>query len=173
MDLPDDGTKIVIPGLEEDAHATSFVHIEALKKFGRKWYAAGVQAGIAQAGDECHTTAESEGTRDIIIDLISHQENLNKQVKELEAFKDVAIGAREKLSSTEAAMASVIKSSERVVPQWLIGRLTSVMNEMERYRLQCSEKIDKASHQSKKRRGESHESEGEDGGSSNKRKRSN
>jgi hypothetical protein len=93
-------TNMEVPGLEADVYVTSVGHLATLEKFGRKWYDAGVKAGLAQAKeDPDHRTqfasaAKSDGTEDVVAALIARNDELEEQVKELIAFKKIAVGAR-------------------------------------------------------------------------------
>ncbi|KAF0637441.1 hypothetical protein FPSE5266_05520 [Fusarium pseudograminearum] len=67
-------TESEIPGLRADAHATSFDHVTSLEQFGRKWYASGVEAGLAQ---------DREARAKLAQDLVTRNDELNEKVKKL------------------------------------------------------------------------------------------
>ncbi|KAG8671956.1 hypothetical protein FPOAC2_05320 [Fusarium poae] len=171
-------TDMEIPGLDTEAYAASVDHLSSLEKFGRKWYAAGLTAGLAQAMNEAATneagarsavepTLKSDDSQDLVAALIIRNEELEKKVKEIEekdkqieSFKTTAIAARERLVSAHAAMVSIIESAANVAPYWLAGRLTSVASEIDDRRKECSRRIERACQESKKRSSDSQETSG-------------
>jgi hypothetical protein len=72
----------------------------------------------------------------------------------------------DRLSSASASMTSIIDDALGVIPQGLVMRFTTVSHEIENYRNQCNDKIDRASRPSKKRPSES---QGPEGSSSKRR----
>ncbi|XEV03518.1 hypothetical protein FSHL1_008805 [Fusarium sambucinum] len=162
-----------IPGLDTEAYAASVDHLSSLEKFGRKWYTAGLTAGIAQAMNEAEgrpiidPTPKSEDSEDLIALLITRNEGLEKKVKELEArekeaenFERVAIDARKGLVSAHAAMEIAIESATRVAPYWLSARLISVASEINDRMQECTQRIKRAREESKKRASEPQEASG-------------
>ncbi|QPC58912.1 hypothetical protein HYE67_001143 [Fusarium culmorum] len=70
-------TESEIPGLRADAHAASFDQVSAIEKFGRKWYASGVEAGLVQVAQDAEDRAK------LAQDLTISNEELKKNVNDL------------------------------------------------------------------------------------------
>ncbi|GKU07000.1 hypothetical protein FLAG1_09990 [Fusarium langsethiae] len=177
MVLSQSNTDMEIPDLNAEAYAGSVDCLSFLEKFGRKWYAAGVQAGLAQAREEAEdrpevtTTPRSQEDQILIASLVTCNEEMEKKMKgkekDVESFKAVAIDAQERIMSAHAAVVSIRESAIGVAPYWLSDRLTSVVSELHDRVNECRARIDKACRDSKKR---AREFEGPNGGSNKHRK---
>ncbi|KAF5232855.1 hypothetical protein FAUST_8501 [Fusarium austroamericanum] len=181
-----------VPGLGADAYAASVDHLSSLEKFGRKWYASGVEAGLAQAAQNGEIRVipvpnpkSEEDTQDLVASLLTRNEELEKKVKgleendkdsggkynQIECLEEAAQTCKDSLISAHAAIAIMIKSARGIHPVWLYEKLVSINAKIEDRKNECIDSIDKARRESKKRPRESQGCEGS--GSSSKHRRHN
>ncbi|CEI61314.1 hypothetical protein FVEN_g5966 [Fusarium venenatum] len=163
-------TDMEIPGMDAEACASSADHLSSVKKFGRKWYAAGFEAGLAQATNEAEVrptvapTRKSEDSPDLIASLVARNEELEKELKGKDkgivSFKKAAIDVRDYLVSAHNDMVSIIERSSGVVPDWLEKDLYNLALDLDTGKIQCAESIIKSWKEYLKPVSESHGSSG-------------
>ncbi|PTD07990.1 hypothetical protein FCULG_00005257 [Fusarium culmorum] len=137
-------TESEIPGLRADAHAASFDQVSAIEKFGRKWYASGVEAGLVQAAQDAEDRAK------LAQDLIISNEELKKN--EIQILKNAAMVGRNALSSAANAMCSIGTASQ--VRNFSFDErehLQRIAKEISYRRDECTTSFDSAAQESKKR----------------------
>lgn len=87
-----------ISELKSDAFAVSAKNLSCVEEFGRKWHDRGFKAGVTQARTKVEDGTSAslmESARETIAALAARNEELEKQVKELSSYKDIALDARQ------------------------------------------------------------------------------
>ncbi|UZP38100.1 hypothetical protein NXS19_005916 [Fusarium pseudograminearum] len=174
-------TETEIPGLRADAHATSFDHVTSLEQFGRKWYASGVEAGLAQdrearakfaqdlvtRNDELNEKVKKLTFRDNMLEAKNRElrekkdKDLEEKEKEVQILKKAAMVGRDALTSAVDDICSMNKGGSSLVPIWTVhNELQRIVNNITSRRDECTTGINSVAQESKKRSSETQASDG-------------